>query len=55
MRKLLIVVLLLFLGYWMVQAPDSFATVAQDTAGWVWGTLQSVFGSVIDVLESLAR
>ncbi len=55
MRKLLVVVLVLFLAYWLVQAPESFATFAQATGGWVWGTLQSVFRSVIDVLDSLGR
>ena len=55
MRKLLIVVLVVFLGYWLVQAPDSFADVAQDTGGWLWGTTRSLFESVIDVLDSLGR
>ncbi len=46
-------VLVLFLGYWLVQAPNSFAQVLQDTAGWLWRTVRSLFESVIDVLNSL--
>ena len=33
MRKLLVVVLVVFLGYWLVQSPESFAGVAQGAAG----------------------
>ena len=55
LKKVLLVVLVLFLGYWLVQKPDSFATFAQDGAGWIWQMAQSLFESVIDVLDSLGR
>ncbi len=55
LKKVLVVLLVLFLGYWLVQAPNSFATFAQDAAGWVWGAARTVFESVIDVLDSLGR
>ena len=54
-KKVLIVVLVLFLGYWLVQAPNSFAAFTEDTGGWLWRTAQSLFRSVIDVLDSLGR
>ena len=54
-KKILIVVLVLFLGYWLVQAPNSFASFAQDTGSWIWSTASSLFESVIDVLDSLGR
>ena len=54
-KKILIVVLVLFLGYWLVQSPNSFASFAQDAGGWIWGTASSLFESVIDVLDSLGR
>ena len=55
LKKVVLVVLVLFLGYWLVQKPDSFATFAQDGAGWIWEMAQSLFESVIDVLDSLGR
>ena len=55
MKKVLLLLLVLFLGYWLVQAPNSFADVLQDTAGWTWRTVRSLFESVIDVLDSLGR
>ena len=55
MKKVLVVVLVLFLGYWMVQAPNDFADAAQDSAGFVWTAVRSLFESVIDVLDSLGR
>ncbi len=54
-KKVLIVVLVLFLGYWLVQAPNSFATFTQDAGGWIWEMARSLFESVIDVLDSLGR
>ncbi len=54
-KKILIVVLVLFLGYWLVQAPNSFAAFTQDVGGWLWSTARSLFESVIDVLDSLGR
>ena len=54
-KKVLIVVVVLFLGYWLVQAPNSFAAFTQDSGGWLWGMAQSLFESVIDVLDSLGR
>jgi hypothetical protein len=52
-KKILVIVLLLFLGYWLVQAPNSFADFTQDTGSWLWTTAQSLFESIIDVLDSL--
>lgn len=53
MKTLVIVVLVLFVGFWMVQAPDSLAGFASDGATWVWTMTEMVFGSVIDFLGAL--
>lgn len=53
MKMLGIVVLVLFLGFWMVQAPGSLAQFASDGAAWVWGMTETVFSSVIDFLGAL--
>ena len=55
LKKILLVLLVVFLVYWLVQAPNSFATFAQDAAAWVWQLTQSLFQSVIDVLNSLGH
>jgi cell shape-determining protein MreC len=53
LKKVLLVVLVVFLVYWLVQAPNSFANVMQDGASWVWDVASRLFESVIDVLNSL--
>ncbi len=55
LKKVLLVLLVVFLGYWLVQAPNSFANVMQDGASWVWDVTSRIFSSVIDVLDSLGR
>jgi hypothetical protein len=54
-KKVLLLVLVVFVVYWLVEAPNSFANVTQDAGSWVWRTARSVFESVIDVLNSLGR
>ena len=54
-KKVLLIVLLVFVAYWLVQAPNSFANVTQEAGGWIWRTTRSLFESVIDVLNSLGR
>ena len=53
MKTLLIGILVVFLGWWMVQAPHQLATFAQDAAGWTWDTTQMLFGGVVDFLSAL--
>jgi hypothetical protein len=55
LKKVLLVVLVLFLGYWLVQEPDSFAAFAQDAGAWAWQAAGTLFQSVIDVLDKLGR
>jgi hypothetical protein len=54
-KKVLLVLLVLFLLYWLVQAPNSFASFTQDAGSWIWRMARSLFESVIDVLDSLGR
>jgi hypothetical protein len=53
MKMLVIVVLVLFVGFWMVQAPSSLAQFASEGAGWSWAMTETVFSSVIDFLGAL--
>jgi hypothetical protein len=52
--KLVVVgILVLFVGFWMVQAPDSLATFAAGSGGWLWDMTTMVFGAIIDFLNAL--
>ena len=53
MKVLVIGVLVLFVGYWMVQAPDSLAGFTEEAAAWTWDLITQVFGAFIDYLGSL--
>jgi hypothetical protein len=53
MKLVVIGVLVLFIGFWMVQAPDSLARFSGDAAAWTWDMVTMVFGAVIDFLSAL--
>ena len=53
MKTLVIVILVVFLGFWMVQSPNQLATFAQDAAVWTWDMTTMVFAGVIDFLSAL--
>ncbi len=55
MKPLVIVLLVLFVGFWMVQAPDQLADFAGDGATWVWSMAETVFSGLIDFLGALFR
>ena len=52
-KKLVVGLLLLFLGFWLVQAPNSLATTLEDGGSWAWQVTTRVFTSVIDFLGAL--
>jgi hypothetical protein len=53
MKTLVIVILVVFLGFWMVQSPNQLATFASDAAAWTWDMTTMVFTGVIDFLNAL--
>ena len=53
MKLVVIGVLVLFIGFWLVQAPDSLANFAEEAASWTWDMLTMVFGAIIDFLSAL--
>jgi len=55
MKVLVVGLLVLFLGFWLVEAPASLATFAQDAAVWIWDMVTLVFAAVIDFLSALTR
>lgn len=46
-------VLVLFVGFWMVQAPESLAQFTQDSLTWGWDQATKVFTGLIDYLDTL--
>jgi hypothetical protein len=53
MKSLVIVLLVLFVGFWMVQSPDELADFAGGGADWVWSMTETVFSGLIDFLGAL--
>lgn len=53
MKALILGVGALFVGFWMVEAPDSLATFTKDGASWLWDTTSMVFGATVEFLDSL--
>jgi hypothetical protein len=53
MKLVVVGILVLFVGFWMVQAPGSLATFASDSAAWIWDMTTMLFGAVIDFLNAL--
>lgn len=53
MKLLAIGVVVLFVGFWMVESPDSLAGFTRDAATWVWDMTSSLFESLIDFLGTV--
>ena len=53
MKPLILGVAVLFVGFWMVQAPDSLADFTKESASWTWDTTSMVFESVLEFLDNL--
>ncbi len=53
MKLVIIGALVFFVGYWMVQAPDSLATFTHDGAVWIWDMASTVMTGIIDFLGRL--
>ena len=55
MKVLAIGLVVVFVGFWMVQSPDTLASFTRDGATWIWDTTQTVFQSLIDFLGNLFK
>ena len=53
MKFLVIGVVVLFVGFWLVQDPSGLASLTKDGAGWAWETTELVFGALIDFAGQL--
>ena len=55
MKPLVLVLLVLFVGFWMVQAPGELADFAGDGVAWAWSMTETVFSGLIDFLGALFK
>ena len=53
MKFLVIGVVVLFVGFWLVQDPSGLAAFTSDAAVWLWDLTETVFGAVIDFTGEL--
>ncbi len=53
MKPLIAGVVVLFVGFWMVQAPDSLATFTKEASTWVWDMTTMVFEAIMRYLDGL--
>jgi hypothetical protein len=51
--KVVLALVVLFVGFWMVQAPASLAEFAQQGGAWLWDMTEQVFAGLIDFLNAL--
>ncbi len=53
LKKLLIVVVFVFVGFWLFTDPQGLASAARGAGGQVWELATSLFSSVIDFVSAL--
>ncbi|MGN0064250.1 MAG: hypothetical protein ACI379_08400 [Nocardioides sp.] len=52
-KKALLVLVVLFVGFWLFTDPNGLANAGRDGAGWIWDLLVGLFRSLIDFLDAL--
>lgn len=53
MKKAIIALVVVFLGFWMFTDPNGLADSAQSAGGQTWEWTQQLFGAVIDFFGAL--
>ena len=53
LKKTVVLLVVLFLGFWLVQDPNGFAASAKQTGAAIWDLLSQLFESVISFFKSL--
>jgi len=54
LKKSVLLLVILFLGFWLVQDPNGFAASAKQTGTALWELLSKLFESVISFVHSLS-
>ncbi len=53
-KKLFLIVIVVFLGFWMFTDPNGLAGAARAGIGQVWSLATQLFSAVIDFIAALA-
>ena len=53
MKKVVLAVLVVFVGFWLVTDPNGLAVTAKAVGGGAWVATESMFRAVIDFLGAL--
>lgn len=53
MSKMVVLVVVAFLGFWMFTDPSGLAGTAQSTGGWAWSTSGQFFGALREFVRAL--
>ena len=54
LKKTAVLLVILFLGFWLVQDPNGFAESAKQTGSAIWELLTQLFESVISFFKSIS-
>jgi hypothetical protein len=54
LRKTVVLLVILFLGFWLVQDPNGFAASAKETGTALWGLLTQLFEGIISFFQSIS-
>ena len=54
LKKGVVLLVILFLGFWLVQDPNGFADSAKTTLGTIWDLLIQLFDSIISFIKSIS-
>ena len=54
LKKTVVLLVILFLGFWLVQDPNGFAASAKETGTAIWDLLVKLFDGIISFFKSLS-
>ncbi len=54
LKKTAVLLVILFLGFWLVQDPNGFAESARQTGTALWDLLTKLFESIISFFKSIS-
>ena len=54
LKKGVVLLVILFLGFWLVQDPTGFADSAQETGTTIWNLIVQLFDGIISFVNSLS-